>query len=85
MRLVTTASIAGLAALGTALAAALASAPASAATNPVECDDTSVTSLCSTTGHPGVAATPGGAENPMGNPAYGPFGTGPAVPIWIPN
>lgn len=75
-----TKSIAPFAAAGAALAAAIAFAPAAAATNTLDCQDNSMASVCSKSGHAAIVATPGDTSN--GNAGYWPFGAGPTPPIW---
>lgn len=71
-----------------AVAAAFALAPSATATTTdatVECDGTSVTSVCAPTGLAATAAKPGGSswDVPMSNPAYWGSSSFTNAPIWV--
>ena len=69
-----------------AVAVAIGVAPIAFAGNGAECEDNSVTSVCSTSGQPTVVATPGGSDSPMGGAGgmgYGHFGAVPTLPVWL--
>lgn len=72
--------IAPLATAGVALAAAIAFAPVAAATNTLECQDSSMSSVCQKSGHAAIVATPGTTR--AAGAGYWPFGAGPTPPIW---
>jgi hypothetical protein len=65
---------------GAAAAAAIALAPAAGASNTLDCDSGTLSSVCQKTGHAAIVATPGNTS--AGNNAYWPFGSGPVPPIW---
>ena len=75
-----TKSIATLAAAGAALAAAVAFAPAAVAENQMSCQEGSMSSVCSKSGHSAIVATPGNTR--AGGAGFWPFGAGPVPPIW---
>ena len=71
---------ASLAAAGAAIAAAVAFAPAAAAENQMSCQEGSMSSVCSKSGHSAIVATPGNTR--AGGAGFWPFGAGPVPPIW---
>ena len=71
---------ASLAAAGAAIAAAVAFAPAAAAENQMDCQDSTMSSVCSKSGHSAIVATPGSTR--AGGAGFWPFGAGPVPPIW---
>lgn len=71
---------ASLVAAGAAVAAAVAFAPAAAAENQMDCQDGTMSSVCSKSGHSAIVATPGNTR--AGGAGYWPFGAGPVPPIW---
>lgn len=72
--------IATLAAAGAALAAAVAFAPVAAAENQMDCKDSTMSTVCSKSGHAAIVATPGNTR--AGGAGFWPFGAGPVPPIW---
>jgi hypothetical protein len=72
--------IAPLAAVGAALAAAVAFAPVAAAENQMDCQDSTMSSVCTKSGHAAIVATPGNTR--AGGAGFWPFGAGPVPPIW---
>ena len=72
--------IAPLAAAGAALAATVAFAPVAAAENTMDCQESTMSSVCQKSGHSAIVATPGSTR--AGGAGFWPFGAGPVPPIW---